>query len=556
MAGVTRSPQRELLRLRARLTWRRYTAQSGRIVWAGLSIIILLPLLIGLGVATWFGYTHLPQPWPFQLLGGVFAVMWVIWLVFPVLFAPLNEGIDLERLLIYPLRPRDLGLSAVLGTVFDYTTYFTWPLFIAALFGFGLSLPLLPVVLLAIVLVYAHMVLTSQLILTAFGGVLQSRRFRDVAVVIASFTGFACWGLSQAMQSVFGFVEGSLNPEAIQTLRPLNVLQWLPPGAAARAIERAANGDWVASLVWLAYVALLLVLIGLAWTRLINRLMTGHGFWLTVSPREERAKARRPARGIGVLGRLFSAETLAITAKEYRSAWRIPQRRIGTLQGILLPFILLGFTLFNSSSADGMGNLVTRFFPFYILLTFWIIGQNMLGWEHRGLPMLLITPVRRRHIFLGKILALATLSGVPYAILGVIFAVLNREPADLLWLVIGLAMGLNALAVLSATSVWFPLPVRLDFKRGKNARSSGGCFPVIGNMVVGPLGIGVVNLPLLALFAVDFFFPDLAWIVLPAAPLALLYALLLVRGGAVLAERQLLQREPEVLETVKPVESD
>ncbi|MCO5189413.1 MAG: hypothetical protein M9918_14605 [Anaerolineae bacterium] len=552
------SPQQALFGLRARLTWRRYTAQKGRIVWAIIAILIFLPLTIGLAFASWIGYIHLPDPWPFQLLAGILTVMWLIWIVFPILFAPLNEGIDLERLLIYPLKPRDLAVSSLLGTLFDYTTYLTWPLFIAIVIAFA-GWPVLLVVVVALLLVYGNMVLTSQLMLTALGGVLQSRRFRDVAIVVMSLSGFACWGLSQAMQSVFRFTDDLVNQDTLEmvgTWRPLNFLQWLPPGAAARAIERASYGDWPASLFWLAYVALILVLIAVAWTRLVGRLLTGQGFWLNFGQAKQ-TKERKPERTLPVLGWFFSAETLAIARKEYQSAWRIPQRRIGTLQGILLPFIILGFSLFNSNPGrSDYSTIVINFFPLYILLTFWIIGQNMLGWEHKGLAMLLLTPVRRRHIFRGKILVLAALAGFPYILFGAFFVIRNGTLIDGVWTFLGLLMGLNALAVLAATSVLFPLPVRLEFKRGKNARSSGGCLQVIGSIIVTPLLIGLVNLPLLAVNAVNVILPQYDWIVVPAALLAIPYAALLLWVGVAIAERLLLQREPEVLEAIRPIESD
>ena len=162
-------------------------------------------------------------------MAGVLTVMWLIWLTFPVLFAPLNEGIDLERLMIYPLRPRELAISSVLGTLLDYTTYLTWPLFIAIVIGFA-SWPVFFVIVVALVLVYGHMVLTSQLLLTALGGILQSRRFRDVAIVVMSLTGFACWGLSQAMQSLFQFSSDFVDLETLQAFRPLQVFAMAAAG--------------------------------------------------------------------------------------------------------------------------------------------------------------------------------------------------------------------------------------------------------------------------------------------------------------------------------------
>ena len=180
----------------------------------------------------------------------------------------------------------------------------------------------------------------------------------------------------------------------------------------------------------------------------------------------------------------------------------------------------------------------------------------MLGWEHRGLAMLLLTPVRRRHIFRGKILVLTALAGFPYVLFGAFFVIRSGELIDGVWTFLGLLMGVNAMAVLAGSSVLFPVPVRVEFTRGKNARSSGGCFQVIGSIIVAPIVIGLVNIPLLAVNVVTLVWPQYDWIVVPAALLAIPYTALLLWGGVALAEKLLLQREPEVLESIRPIESD
>ena len=164
------------------------------------------------------------------------------------------------------------------------------------------------------------------------------------------------------------------------------------------------------------------------------------GFWLNIGQAKQTKEAQTGTH-VADLGTFFSAETLAIARKEYQSAWRIPQRRIGTLQGIFLPFIIVGFSVFNAAGSSDFGNTIVSFFPIYILLTFWIIGQNMLGWEHKGLAMLLLTPVRRRHIFRGKILVLTALAGFPYVLFGAFFVIRSGDLTDGCVDVFGLADG-------------------------------------------------------------------------------------------------------------------
>ncbi|MCX6043669.1 MAG: hypothetical protein NT075_01045, partial [Chloroflexi bacterium] len=199
--GLDPTRQWVLLRVRAQLTLRTFTRQRGRIVGLIVTALCFAPLIIGGAIGSAYGYRHLPAPWPAQLLGGVLVLLWLIWIAAPVLAFRLNEGLDLTRLLIYPLRTRDLVASTLLGTLLDFPSYLALPLFIAALIGWGGSWAL-PVVLVALALSYAHMVIISQLVLTAGGGLLRSRRFRDVSIVILSLLGSSCFFINQGIQAL------------------------------------------------------------------------------------------------------------------------------------------------------------------------------------------------------------------------------------------------------------------------------------------------------------------------------------------------------------------
>ncbi|MCI0394127.1 MAG: hypothetical protein L0322_04225, partial [Chloroflexi bacterium] len=231
LVDVTRL--RALLGLRARLTWRQYAREPGRLLTGIIVILSLTPVVIGIGIATAAGYLALPDPWPAQLLGGVLVFLWFIWLTFPFFIASLNEGLDLSRLMVYPLRRRELILGTLLGSLFDYPTYFMVPLFVAVLVGWGASLAL-PVVIIALLLCYGHMMLISQLVVAVLGGILQSRRFRDVAIIVGSLLGSSCYFLQLGFQRLVSRLPGEISEEQVLAFRPLLVLQWSPTGAAAR----------------------------------------------------------------------------------------------------------------------------------------------------------------------------------------------------------------------------------------------------------------------------------------------------------------------------------
>ena len=343
-----RSQLGTLFRLRGKLTWRQFTRERGRIIGAIIVIIVFAPMIVAAAVGSATGYLSLEGQWPTALMGGVMVGLWFIWLMFPIIATSINESADITRLLIFPISRRDLILSTLLGTLFDYPTYLMLPLFIAVFIGFGFT-SAFPVVILAILLCYGHMVLIGQFISVAIGGVLQSRRFRDVAIIIFSLLGSSCYFINLAFQSGIERLMDSLSPgqedavaESFANFQPLNILQWFPTGAPARAVEQALAGSWLMALVWLVYSAVLLAALTWVWFQLMNRLATGGGFLIGGRPQEEKEKQVKVQTNRRSLLDMLPDDLAALVGKELRSAWRIPQRRVGLIQGLLLPVFMMG----------------------------------------------------------------------------------------------------------------------------------------------------------------------------------------------------------------------
>ena len=119
-----------------------------------------------------------------------------------------------------------------------------------------------------------HMDGQTRKFAVAGGSLLRSRRFRDVSIVILSLLGSSCYFINQGVQTLARRV----NPRRLVNFRPLDYLQWLPTGAIARAIERAANADWGLAVLWLLYAGALLMVVTWLWWRLLQRVVTGEGF--------------------------------------------------------------------------------------------------------------------------------------------------------------------------------------------------------------------------------------------------------------------------------------
>ncbi|VAW30138.1 hypothetical protein MNBD_CHLOROFLEXI01-3553 [hydrothermal vent metagenome] len=550
-----------LFRLRGKLTVRQFSREKGRIVGAIFVIVILGPMIVGAAIGSAIGYRTLEGQWGTALLGGVLVGMWFIWLIFPIIATAVNESADISRLLIFPISRRDLILSTLLGTLFDYPTYLMLPLLIAVFIGFGLS-SAFPIVILAILLSYGHMVLIGQFITVAVGGILQSRRFRDVAIIFFSLLGSSCYFIQIGVQRGTQFLadrlsieQGETAAETLANWQPLTILQWLPTGAPARAIEQAVQGAWLPAVGWLLYSAVLLAGITWVWFQLMNRLATGGGFLIGRKPQIEKKKAvvKKPKQHS--LLDVLPDDLAALVSKELHSVWRIPQRRVGLLQGVLMPlFMIAPFWLSSgniSGGIDAIPGWVGLSLPAYALFLFWANSQNMLAWEGRGLPTLLLTPQPRWRLFLAKGLVFLLVAGVPYLILGGVITAALRNWVALAGLITGLGMGMASLAVTAVSSVLFPIPINLEAKSTRGAFKSGGNVKTgCATVSLVPISIAVVNLPAAALLGLAFYF-DLSWLGMVAALFSLIYGAAVFYGGCRLAGNLLQQREPELVATMK-----
>ena len=189
--------------------------------------------------------------------------------------------------------------------------------------------------------------------------------------------------------------------------------------------------------------------------------------------------------------------------------------------------------------------------PVYALFLSWINSQNMLAWEGRGLPSLLLTPNPRWRLFWAKGIVFFFLSGIPYLVVTGLVAIFVGGWAS--WVVIpfGLGLVLSSMAVTAVSSVLFPIPINLEAKRTRGAFQSGGNFKTgCASVTVIPISIAVVSLPPAALLGVAYYF-DLIWLGGVTAVFALIYGIAILYGGCRLAGNLLQEREPELVATMK-----
>lgn len=555
--GIDAAKQKALLQLRARLTIRQFTNEPGKLVGLLISALFFVPAVLALAVASVWGYRELPGHWPSGLMGIVLTILWGIWLVMPLAAYSINQSLDLTRLLVYPLSSRELTVAVLLGAIFDFPTYLLLP-FLGAILFHWYTPAMLPILLVGLALCFGHMIMINQLVLVAAGGILRSRRFRDVMLITVSLLGFFCYFVSRAVEVLLRpFFE---NPAQMAALQPLTVLQWLPPGAVARAIERAAAEQWMASLLWLLYAAGWLLLVVWAWRRLFQQVVTGGGF-LRFQGRKARPASAGDARPSsarwGLSGAIVRAAQRRIPYdvrmlwwNELRRSWRIPQRRIGLLQGLLSPFLFGGFFFFNTRGGAVLPEWAGLGLPIYTVFSIWLISINMLGWEGTALSMLLTTPVPRQRIFQGKSLGLLCIVGLPVTVLGIGMITIARSWWSVVGLIAALGAAASVLGILSIISVLFPYPVNLESVQRQSSFSSGGCITALANLAFVPACLALICLPIAIPLAVALW-QQLNWIAIASIPLILAYGGLVFWLGTRFAGRLLVRREAEVLQATR-----
>jgi len=103
------------------------------------------------------------------------------------------------------------------------------------------------------------------------GGLVSSRRGRDLVILATGVIALGLFLLTQSLHGLIGSFAG------VQSASASSVLSWLPPGAAGQALVSAADGAWWTATVRLGVVILAGVLFALLWAWGIGRRLDGKG---------------------------------------------------------------------------------------------------------------------------------------------------------------------------------------------------------------------------------------------------------------------------------------
>ncbi len=613
MAGIASAPSRHtpsasrphlldwskvywLCWLRARLLLRSYTRDWRRLVGAIVVFLFVVLFASGLALGTFAGYVFLPPSQATELLLIVLVGLYIFWSVLPLIEFSVNEGLDVTKLTLYPLTRVERMVSLLLATLLDIPTLGILATFAAILLGWSTPFPTLLIAIPALLVAYVHIIGLSQLVLATFMGLLRSRRYRDLTIILFALFGSFC----SIAQQVAARQIGQFDRHLFASIHLAQYLRFTPPGMDGWAISRASEGDWATAVLWLFISAVLTFPLLWLWMVVLER---GISTAETASTRSRRlrlaplgngtpaATQARPAPSTAALvstkaitpsqapaaaqvaagpasshptagpshisaaphipsvwQRLFPLPVQAIFAKDLRYFWRDPQMKASMLSSL---FILIVIFVGPLLGTDGHARTVRPWSvlfsciaPLFLTMN---LSLNIFGLERQALTTLFLFPARPQYLLWGKNLAVASVAFTEQTLVAAAFAIITGGwgyyiPA----IILGTAAILVMLGCGNILSVFLPFRVQ-QFRMGSSSSGSpeagclralmGMCSLAVTAVILSPVVAGVV-IPIVL---------DVPAILALTLPIALLYGVGIHQGASRFIAPRLVQRMPEIL---------
>jgi hypothetical protein len=455
------------------------------------------------------------------------------------------------RMLLYPVSLRKLFALDLLSELTSLSSIFAVPAMFALAIGAGIGrgnvLMSLPVAFLTT----AFGISLAKWLSTSIGALMRKRRTR--AETLLALVG-AVFGLGSA-------AAGQLLPYMTERAGALNLrgLRWTPPGAAAVALldglGAGGAGDYAVALLTLAVYTVVTIYVTY-WIARRAALSAGGGGGAAKRSSSQRGRAMKGAGQAGWRLPFLSAELSAVIEKEMRYAMRNAQLRAVALMPLILIVMKLaqtslisrrgrtthGLLLYDESFALYGEGLLTAGGVLYVFMILSSLVCNLFAYEGEGMRTLILAPVERRTILIGKNITLTMIALLISSLLIIVNELVFRD----------LTSGALGFAVLSfviyaalfmLVGNWLSMryPRRLQFGKRLNASGVAGLLvlPVLASMAALPVAAAVAG------YLAQSLLVKYATLALFAGGSLSLYFLLITRQG-----RHLAQREQEILEAV------
>lgn len=469
---------------------------------------------------------------------SMFGILYLMWATVPLSIGG-SKQFDAGKLLMYPITLRKLFAVDFLSELTLLHSVFAIPAVLAISIGAGLGSGNLIQALLVAVPAILFGVALSKWMSTIIGSLVRRRRGRGETIIAL-------------MGAAFGLVAaaaGQLAPMLLQYAESIRSLRWTPPGAVAFLLlaDPADNTFAYAGVFFLLSVYAIALIVATYW--IARRAALG------LEGRRKKKVATDPGAAVeGYSGwklPFLSAQLSAIVEKELRYAMRNAQVRMIAFMPVLLIVIRLVNTQSMRTDAPQVptdfltygSGLLASGGVLYVFLILAGLSCNQFAFEEGGMRTLILSPVDRRKILLGKNIAVTLIAIVFSVALITLNAVIfgDRRPSDLLFVALSFII---FAAIISTVGNWMSIRFPKHMRFGKRMNVSG-----MAGILLIPLIILLAVPPLLATlvgyFTESMLNQYLTLLVLAVLSVGLYFAIINVHG------RELERREIEILEAVR-----
>jgi len=472
---------------------------------------------------------------------SIFALIYLMWATLPLSIGSTKQ-FDPGRMLMYPISLSKLFAIDFLSEITTLQSVLALPAILAISIGAGLARDDLTSALIAALPAAAFGIALSKWLSTTIGSLFRRKRARGETIL----------ALVGAIAGLGGALAGQVAPLVFKHAQSFKSLRWTPPGAAAYAIGGGISADPVTYLLALVTLSAYTIVLIVATYWIARRAALGFGGEkrTKISPT---ASAKLPAYSGWQLP-LLSPELSAVVEKELRYAMRNAQLRMMSI----MPLILIVIRLVNNkrfgSVRGGATNAAHDFLTYgsgllatggvlYVFLLLAGLSCNQFAFEEGGMRSLILSPIERHKVLIGKNIAITAIAFVFATVLLVINGLVFGDLSVATLLFVGLSFVIFA-AIMSVVGNWFSIrfPKRMQF--GKRLNVSG----VTGLLMI-PI-LMLLAVPPLAATAAGYFthsrFVEYATLAAFAALSVGFYLLVIKQQG-----RSLERREIEILDAVR-----
>jgi hypothetical protein len=467
---------------------------------------------------------------------SMFGLIYLMWATVPLSIGG-SKQFDAGKLLMYPITLRKLFAVDYLSELTTLHSVFAIPAVIAICTGVAFGTGNTTAALLTAVPAILFGVALSKWLSTTMGLLLRRKRARGETIV----------ALIGAVAGLSAAVAGQIAPILFKHAESFRSLRWTPPGAAALLLVGSADDPIAYALAFITLSAYAVALIVLTYW-IARRAALG----MEGRRRQKRAVVSEAVTGYaGWQLPLVSAELSAVVEKEVRYAMRNAQVRMMAL----MPLILIVIRVVNTQRLGaaratppgifvtyGSGLLATGG-VLYVFLILAGISCNQFAFEEGGMRTLILSPIDRRKILLGKNIATAILALVFATILLTLNTIVFRDLDAPKLLFIGLSFVIFA-ALSSTIGNWLSIrfPKRMRF--GKRLNVSGVAGLLLIPMVI-VLSAPPVLATLVGLFTRSLVYEYLSLFMFAVLAIGFYFLMLNFQG------RSLARREIDILDAVR-----